>query len=195
MNVQITCPSCEVFNKVSDEKCWKCGRVITQDEKQAAIKDSEEKELFAKKLENPNPEDAKEILEKARQSGQWDIVPKAVLQQAAERIILTTSFNVAGHDIAEEIEIVTAEVVYGVNIFRDIFAGVRDFVGGRSSALQKVLRDARKMVLEELRKEALSVNADAVIAIDLDYQEITGGGKSGLIMLVASGTAVRITKA
>jgi len=195
MNIQITCPSCDVFNKIDDEICWKCGRPITQEERDAAVNDAEAKQLLAGKLVNPEPEEIKALLEQARQSGQWEAVPEAVLRKAANGVILTTSFNVAGHDVAEEIEIITAEIVYGVNIFKDIFAGVRDFVGGRSSALQKVLRDARKVVLSELRKEALTIGADAVIAVDLDYQEISGGGKSGLIMLVASGTGVKITKA
>ena len=62
----------------------------------------------------------------------------------------------------------------------------------RSAASQKVLRDARKTALAELRREALMVGADAVIAIDLDYQELSGGGKSGMLMIVASGTAVRL---
>ena len=64
-------------------------------------------------------------------------------------------------------------------------------MGGRSKALQDALRDGRKTVLFELRREAFSVNADAVIGVDLDYQEISGGSK-GMLMLVANGTAVRL---
>jgi uncharacterized protein YbjQ (UPF0145 family) len=105
-------------------------------------------------------------------------------------IILTTSYLVAGREIDREIEIITAECVYGVNILRDLFAAVRDVFGGRSASMQRVLRDARKTVLAELRKEAEIVGADAVIGIDLDYQEISGGG--GMLMIVASGTAVKL---
>ena len=75
---------------------------------------------------------------------------------------------------------------------KPLFAAFRDFFGGRSKAVQDTLRDARRTVLAELRKEALMVGADAVIAIDLDYQEISGGQKHGMLMLVASGTAVKV---
>ena len=79
-----------------------------------------------------------------------------------------------------------------MNIFRDFFAGIRDIFGGRSAATQTVLRDARKAALSELRREALMVGGDAVIAIDLDYQELSGGGKNGMLMIVASGTAIKL---
>ena len=89
---------------------------------------------------------------------------------------------------------ISIECVFGMNVFRDMFAGIRDIIGGRSSATQKVLRDARRTALTELRGEALMVGADAVIGIDLDYQELSGGGKSGMLMIVASGTAVALKK-
>ena len=110
----------------------------------------------------------------------------------SESIILTTSFLVAGREIDYEIEVITAECVYGMNIFKDILAGLRDVFGGRSAATQKVLRDARKTCLLELKREALLVGADAVIAVDLDYSEFSGGGKNGMLFLVASGTAVKL---
>ena len=78
-----------------------------------------------------------------------------------------------------------------MNIFRDIFAEVTDFFGGRSKASQKVLRDARKHCLNELRQEAKELGANAVIGVDLDYSEISGKGK-GMLFLVASGTAVKV---
>lgn len=109
-----------------------------------------------------------------------------------DAIILTTAPTLAGHHITETIDVITAECVFGVNIFRDMFAGLRDIFGGRSAATQNVLRDARKTALTELRKEALLVDADAVIAVDLDYSEISGGGKS-MLFLVASGTAVKVS--
>ncbi|WP_456448832.1 YbjQ family protein [Thiolapillus sp.] len=195
MNIQVTCPKCGVYNGIDDEDCWKCGRAIEEEEKQAAIDYAKKRKILDEKIENPDPEEIKGFLDQARKTGNWDNVPEKILTKEAERIILTNSFFVANHDIKEEIEIITAEIVYGVNVFRDIFAGIRDIVGGRSSALQKVLKDARKTVLSELRKEALTIGADAVISIKLTYQEISGGGKSGLIMLVASGTAVNLNKA
>ena len=110
-----------------------------------------------------------------------------------DNIILTTENNPQDFFVEERIEIITAECVLGMNIFRDFFASVRDIVGGRSSASQKVLRDARKICLSELKNEAHSVGADAVIGVDLDYSEFSGGGKS-MLFIVASGTAVKLKK-
>ncbi|MDT8404761.1 YbjQ family protein [Sulfuriflexus sp.] len=117
--------------------------------------------------------------------------PISKVEEACRYILLTTESNPTGIDIKERIEIITTEVVYGVNIFRDIFASVRDFVGGRSNAMQKVLRDARKTCLAELKREALMVGADAIIAVKLDYSSIPGKN-SNMLMLAASGTAVKI---
>jgi len=114
------------------------------------------------------------------------------LERQKSKIILTTETNPQGMEIAERIEIITSECVFGMNIFRDFFAGIRDIVGGRSKATQNVLRDARKTCLSELKEEAVAVGADAVIGVDLDYSEISGGGKSGMLFLVASGTAVKL---
>ena len=83
----------------------------------------------------------------------------------------------ANREIDHEIEVITAECVFGMNIFRDLFAGIRDIFGGRSEASQKVLRDARQTCLHELKLEANELGADAIIGIDLDYQEFSGKGK------------------
>ncbi|MBT6073592.1 MAG: YbjQ family protein [Gammaproteobacteria bacterium] len=114
--------------------------------------------------------------------------------QKIKNIKLTTNFSFANYEIEDEIGIVTAECVYGMNIFRDMFAGVRDFFGGRSKASQKVLRDARNNCLAELKLEAYELGADGVTGMDLDYSEISGGGKSGMLLLVVSGTAVKLKK-
>ncbi len=107
------------------------------------------------------------------------------------RITLTTAFSVANREIEREIEIVSAECAFGMNIFRDFFAGMTDIFGGRSKATQNVLRDARQRVLMELKQEALSVGADAVLGVNLDYNEFSGKGK-GMLFLVASGTALKL---
>jgi len=114
---------------------------------------------------------------------------KNLTEKQLSKIILTTEMA-PNIEIEQRIEIITAECAFGMNIFKDIFAGVRDIVGGRSKAAQDVLRDARKMVLNELRKEAYAVGANAVVAVDLDYNEFSGGGKS-MLFVVASGTAVK----
>ncbi|MBW6495804.1 MAG: YbjQ family protein [Burkholderiaceae bacterium] len=105
--------------------------------------------------------------------------------------IMMTTETAPGIDIAERIEIISAECVFGMNVFKDIGSSIRDLVGGRNKAFQDALREARKTVLSELRKEALEVGADAVVAVDLDYSEVSGGGKS-MMFLVASGTAVKM---
>jgi len=75
-----------------------------------------------------------------------------------------------------------------MNIFKDLFASVRDVVGGRSEAVQATMRDARRTALYELKKEAHAVGANAVVGVDLDYVELSSGGS--MVMLVATGTAV-----
>lgn len=108
-------------------------------------------------------------------------------------VILTTAPSLEGYRIVKTLEVITAECAFGMNIFRDVFAAVTDIFGGRSHATQNVLRDARKACLSELRREAASIRANAVIAVDLDYSEFSGGGKS-MLFLVASGTAVQVDK-
>jgi len=109
------------------------------------------------------------------------------LDATIDTIMLTTE-AAPNINITERIEIVTAECAFGMNIFKDLFAGVRDFVGGRSEAVQETMRDSRRTALYELKKEAYEVGANAVVGVDLDYVEIGNNGK--MIMLVASGTAV-----
>ena len=81
-----------------------------------------------------------------------------------------------------------------MNILKDMFAGLRDFFGGRNKSSQDALREARVACLDELRREAGEIGAKAVIGIDLDYSEISGGGKS-MLFLVATGKAVKVAKA
>lgn len=108
---------------------------------------------------------------------------------AINAVVLTTE-TAPNLNITRRIEIVTAECAFGMNIFKDLFAAVRDIVGGRSEAVQKSMRDARKTALYELKREAHLVGANAVIGVDLDYVELSNVGS--MIMLVASGTAVII---
>lgn len=111
------------------------------------------------------------------------------LSSGINAILLTTE-TAPNLNITRRIEIVTAECAFGMNIFKDLFAGVRDIVGGRSEAVQKTMRDSRKTVLYELKKEAYEVGANAVVGVDLDYVELSNVGS--MVMLVASGTAVVI---
>ena len=104
-----------------------------------------------------------------------------------DALILTTETG-ADLKIIKRIEIVTAECAFGMNVFKDMFTNIRDFVGGRSKAVQKTLRDSRRTALYELKKEAYEVGANAVVGVDLDYMELSSGGT--MVLLVASGTAV-----
>ncbi|MCO5763063.1 MAG: YbjQ family protein, partial [Chromatiaceae bacterium] len=95
-------------------------------------------------------------------------------------ITLTTAQALDGYRVTQTLEVITAECVFGMNFLRDFFSSFTDFFGGRSGATQKVLKDARKTALEELRKEAAELGANAVIGVRLDYSEFSGGGKSML---------------
>lgn len=131
-------------------------------------------------------------LKEAKSKKSYSELTLEEIEYLSRQIILTTESSPIDLSVEKRLEIITAECVYGMNIFRDMFAAVRDIVGGRSGATQKVLRDARKMSLSELKREALMLGADAVIGVKLDYSEISGGGKSQMLMIVASGTAVTL---
>ena len=124
--------------------------------------------------------------------GEADAKKAAEIELLEEQIntILLTTETATNLKIIKRIEIVTAECAFGMNIFKDLFAGVRDIVGGRSEAVQKTMRDARRTALYELKREAYLVGANAVVGVDLDYVELSSAGS--MIMLVASGTAVEI---
>lgn len=105
-------------------------------------------------------------------------------------MITTTTPSVEGHPIHEYLGVVTGEVIVGANIFKDIFAGIRDIVGGRAGAYESTLRSARHQAFDELRAEADRLGANAVVGIDIDYEVVGQGGS--MLMVSVSGTAVRI---
>lgn len=105
-------------------------------------------------------------------------------------MIKTTTPSVEGRPITAYLGIVVGEAIVGANIFKDLFAGVRDIVGGRSGAYEQELGKARRIALDELEQSALALGADAVVAVDLDY-EVLGQG-NGMLMVSASGTAVKL---
>lgn len=106
-------------------------------------------------------------------------------------MIITTTDGIEGRTITAYLGIVTGEAVLGTNIFRDFFAGIRDIVGGRSGSYEKELRKARDTALAELTDEAKALGADAVLAVDLDYEHI-GSGDRSMLMVSANGTAVKL---
>ncbi len=105
-------------------------------------------------------------------------------------MLVSTTTAIEGRPVQEYLGVVTGEVIVGANIFKDLFAGIRDIVGGRSGSYENTLRDARKTALEELKEEARALGADAVIGVDLDYEVLGQGGT--MLMVSASGTAVRL---
>lgn len=105
-------------------------------------------------------------------------------------MIVTTTPLVEGRPVKEYLGVVAGEAILGANIFRDLFAGVRDIVGGRSGSYEKVLREAREQALAEMTAEAARRGGDAVLGVDFDYETV---GQSGsMLMVAASGTAVKL---
>ncbi|HEY6916735.1 MAG TPA: heavy metal-binding domain-containing protein [Allosphingosinicella sp.] len=105
-------------------------------------------------------------------------------------MIVTTTPSVEGRQVAEYLGVVTGEVIVGANIFKDLFAGIRDIVGGRAGSYESTLRDARREAFQELEAEANRVGANAVIGVDIDYEVL--GNQSSMLMVTVSGTAVRL---
>jgi uncharacterized protein YbjQ (UPF0145 family) len=105
-------------------------------------------------------------------------------------MIVTTTPSVEGQKITRYLGVVAGEAVIGANIFRDLFAGIRDVIGGRSGAYEKTLTQARQVAINEMIQEAHELGADAVVGISVDFE---GGVHQGTMMMVAaSGTAVKL---
>lgn len=105
-------------------------------------------------------------------------------------MIKTTTAVIQDRSVREYLGIVTGEAILGANLFRDLFAGIRDIVGGRSGAYEKELRKAREIAFEEIESAAADLGADAILGIDIDYEVV--GEKGGMLMVSVSGTAVRL---
>lgn len=105
-------------------------------------------------------------------------------------MIVTTTNAVEGRAVQRYCGIVTGEVIVGANLFRDIFASIRDIVGGRSAAYEEVLQRAREQALGEMRMRAAEQGANAVIGVDLDYEVL--GSNGSMLMVSATGTAVLV---
>ena len=103
-------------------------------------------------------------------------------------MLVTTTPSVEGHRITAYKGLVAGEAIMGANVFRDFFASVRDIVGGRSGAYEKVLNDARETAVAELVDRAAELGCNAVVGVDIDYETL--GAKGGMLMVTASGTAV-----
>jgi uncharacterized protein YbjQ (UPF0145 family) len=103
-------------------------------------------------------------------------------------MITTTTPNIEGKRITRYCGIVCGEAILGANVFKDLFAGIRDLVGGRSATYERELQRARDIAMQELSERARELGANAVVGIDLDYEVL--GQNNGMLMVSASGTAV-----
>ncbi|MBJ6610295.1 MAG: heavy metal-binding domain-containing protein [Candidatus Thiothrix moscowensis] len=107
-------------------------------------------------------------------------------------MIQSTTPTIEGKRITHYHGVVTGEAILGANIFKDFFAGIRDIIGGRSAAYEKELRKAREIAFAEMEVQAQSLGANAIVGIDIDYENITMGNSGAMLMVSVSGTAVNV---
>lgn len=105
-------------------------------------------------------------------------------------MLIVTTPTIEGKKIVKYLGLVSGEAILGANIFKDIFAGIRDIVGGRSAAYEKELRQAKNIAIAEMEEQAQSMGGNAVVGVDLDYETIQVGQSGGMLMVSANGTAV-----
>ena len=105
-------------------------------------------------------------------------------------MITTTTHNIEGKSIEQYLGVISAEVIIGANVFKDILGGLRDFFGGRSGTYEKVMSEAKQNAINELIQRAQSLGANAIVGIDLDFETV--GSNGSMMMVIASGTAVKI---
>lgn len=105
-------------------------------------------------------------------------------------MIITTTPSVEGRRITDYYGVVFGEVITGINVFKDFAAGLSNFFGGRSASYEDELMNARQQALRELEQRAVQLGADAVVGVDIDYEVL--GSDNGMLMVTASGTAVRL---
>jgi len=103
-------------------------------------------------------------------------------------MIVTTTNNIEGKKVVKYLGIVSGEAIIGANIVKDFFAGIRDIVGGRSGSYEEGLREAKDIALREMQEQALRIGANAILAVDLDYETL--GSNGSMLMVSSSGTAV-----
>ena len=105
-------------------------------------------------------------------------------------MLTSTTPSIAERETAATLGVVSGEAIIGAHIFRDIFAGITNIIGGRAGGYEKALREARDIALQEMSEEARRLGADAVVGVDLDYESL--GPDGGMLMVTAAGTAVKL---
>ena len=123
-------------------------------------------------------------------SSPWNTAGSSAGQPPQTGVVVTTTHTVEGRRILSYHGLVSGQAILGANVFRDLFASIRDIVGGRSGAYENVLRDARETAIGEMISEAERLGAHAVIGVDLDYETV--GQNGSMLMVTATGTAVRL---
>jgi uncharacterized protein YbjQ (UPF0145 family) len=103
---------------------------------------------------------------------------------------ITTTPGIEGKSVKKYLGVIAGEAILGANVFKDLFAGIRDIVGGRSATYERELQRARDIALDELRQKAQELGANAIVGVDLDYEVL--GPNNGMLMVSASGTAVLV---
>lgn len=105
-------------------------------------------------------------------------------------MLVSTTPTIEGKRMTKYLGLVSGEAILGANIFKDLFAGIRDIVGGRSGAYEEELRKAKQIAIDEMIEQATALGANAVVGVDLDYETIGIGSGGNMLMVSASGTAV-----
>ncbi|HTG70288.1 YbjQ family protein [Paenibacillus sp. Soil522] len=103
-------------------------------------------------------------------------------------MLITTTPTIEGRPIQDYVGVVTGEAIMGANVVRDFFASITDIVGGRSGAYEGKLKEARDVAIDEMKNQAARLGANAIVAIDIDYEVV----REGMLMVAVSGTAVRL---
>ncbi len=103
-------------------------------------------------------------------------------------MLITTTNTIEGRKVTKYIGLVSGETIIGANIFKDLFAGIRDIVGGRSGSYERVLREGKNTAVSEMQQQAMAMGANAIIGVDLDYETVGAGGS--MLMVTSTGTAV-----
>lgn len=195
-----TCPKCSYTRKPTDRapdyECPSCGIVFAKYDAKADLEMRLSRAIRSGNWSGISPEHIPETIKAQLRAQEASRLQQATQQQqqlARQTLLLTTTATVPGREISGVLDIVSAECAYGMNVLKDMLAGLTDVVGGRSGSTQGVLRDARRTVMAELRSEAFNLGADAVVGVDLDYSEFSGGGKS-MLFVVATGTAVTLAR-
>lgn len=174
--MEIICPKCNHLRQPTDHapdyECPKCGIIYAKFDKAAQEKAS------------------------ARSTGDWSAIPRnqippEYMAQAAVHLPITTTHRIPGREVVKVLDVVSAECVFGVNMLKELFSGVTDFLGGRSATIQSTLRDAKRAAIAQMKEEALALGADGLVGVSLTFTELAGGGKT-MLMVVAIGTAVTL---